>query len=200
MPPEHTRRPPLSIGGLPYEPGPSLGRDNRVYSMRAPRLDRTAQETIVIRLIRRIDSFVWLALLAASFHAAQASERGTPAEARAMVDRAIALFDSIGRDAALAAFNAPDPAFRDRDLYLFVIGPDGTVVGHALDPARLGLDARTVKDSAGNPYGQRLFEDATAGGVWIDYLRVDPETGEERPKSSWVRRHAGYIFGVGVYR
>lgn len=143
---------------------------------------------------------VAVALIAAFSEATRASERGTPKEAQAMVDRAIALFDSAGREAALAAVNAPDPAFRDRDLYVFVIGPDGTVVGHGLDPARLGLDARTVKDSAGDPYGQRLVDEPTAEGVWINYLRIDPETGEERPKSSWVKRHAGYIFGVGVYR
>jgi hypothetical protein len=129
-----------------------------------------------------------------------AAERGTPEEARAMVERAIALFDSAGPEAALEAFNAPDPAFRDRDLYIFVVGPDGTVVGHAFDSGRLGLEVRTVKDSAGKPYGQQILDDATAEGVWIDYLRTDPETGEERHKSSWVKRHAGYIFGVGVYK
>lgn len=117
-----------------------------------------------------------------------------------MVDRAIALFDSAGREAMLAAVNRPDAEFRDRDLYVFVVGPDDTVVAHAFDPSRLGLEVRTVKDSAGNHYGRRILDEATAEGVWIDYLRTDPETGEERPKSSWVKRHAGHIFGVGVYR
>lgn len=143
---------------------------------------------------------IWLSLVTAPFHNAQGSERGTPEEAQAMVDRAIALFDSAGSETALAAFNKPDPAFRDRDLYVFVVGPEGTVVGHAFDRGRLGLEVRTVKDSAGDPYGQRILDEATAEGVWVDYLRTDPETGEERSKSSWVKRHAGYIFGVGVYR
>lgn len=126
----------------------------------------------MIRLMSYVTFFVWMAFVAVSSHAVQA---------------------------ALAAFNAPAPDFRDRDLYVFVVGPEGTVVGHAFDPVRLGLEVRTVKDSAGSPYGQRILDEATAEGVWIDYLRIDPETGEERPKSSWVKRHAGYIFGVGVY-
>lgn len=129
-----------------------------------------------------------------------AAERGTREEAQAMVEGAIALFDSAGPEAALEAFNAPDPAFRDRDLYIFVVGPDGAVVGHAFDPNRPGLEVRNVKDRAGKPYGQQILDDATAEGVWIDYLRTDPETGEERHKSSWVKRHEGYIFGVGVYK
>lgn len=64
---------------------------------------------------------------------------------------------------------------RDRDLYVFVVGPDGTVVGHGYDPARLGLEVRTVKDSSGDPYGRRILDEATDDGVWIDYLRTDPE-------------------------
>ena len=131
---------------------------------------------------------------------AHASERGTPEEARAMVERAINLFDAAGPETALAAINEPDPDFKDRDLYVFVVGPAGRVVAHGFDIGRLGLDVSTVKDSAGNPYGQQILDQASTAGVWIDYLRTDPETGEERQKSSWIRKHANYIFGVGVYR
>lgn len=131
--------------------------------------------------------------------AAQQAERGTPEEAQALVARAIDLAERLGTEVALAAFNARDPRFVDRDLYIFVIGADGIVAAQAADPSRVGLDARTLEDAAGNPYGAWLVERATPEGVWIDYLRNDPLTGQDEPKSSWVVRHGDYIYGCGVY-
>ena len=45
-----------------------------------------------------------------------------------------------------------------------------------------------------------LVEDASPAGAWVDYLRRDPITGADMAKSSWVVRHAGYVFGCGIYR
>jgi cytochrome c len=131
--------------------------------------------------------------------AAQQAERGTPEEAQALVASAIDLVEQLGIEVALASFNARDPRFVDRDLYIFVIGADGIVAAQAADPERVGMDARTLVDAEGNNYGTWLVEQATPEGVWIDYLRNDPLTGEDEPKSSWVVRHGDYIFGCGVY-
>jgi len=40
---------------------------------------------------------------------------------------------------------------------------------------------------------------ATPEGAWVDYFRVNPQSGKDEPKSSWVVLHDGYIFGCGVY-
>ncbi|MND06499.1 hypothetical protein D3C83_279170 [compost metagenome] len=41
---------------------------------------------------------------------------------------------------------------------------------------------------------------ADADGEWVDYVWADPLTGAETPKSSYVVKHDGYIFGSGIYR
>ena len=57
-----------------------------------------------------------------------------------------------------------------------------------------------LKDANGKPFGSELFDKATQSGTWVDYVYKDPATGKEEPKSSWVVRHDGYVFGCGVYR
>jgi cytochrome c len=141
-----------------------------------------------------------LATGAAAPAAAQQAEHGTAEEAQDLVARAIDLAERLGTDVALAAFNARDPRFVDRDLYIFVVGTDGIVAAQAADPTRVGLDARQLVDAAGNPFGAWIVERATPEGVWIDYLRNDPLTGVDEPKLSWVVRHGDYIYGCGIYK
>ena len=56
-----------------------------------------------------------------------------------------------------------------------------------------------LMDSRGKAYGKALLAGATAEGAWVDYSRVNPQSGKDEPKSSWVVLHDGYIFGCGVY-
>jgi methyl-accepting chemotaxis protein len=147
---------------------------------------------------------VWIArifgaLLLVLAGAAAASEtRGTPEEAQTMVERAVAAYDAHG-PAAFAQMTAPSTEFRDRDLYVFVAGPDNRTKAHGLDASQVGRDLTQVLDSAGRPFGKEIVEKADQRGVWIDYTWRDPITGKDIQKSSWVVRHHGYIFGCGIY-
>ena len=132
---------------------------------------------------------------------AHAEQHGTREQAQAMVAKAIALYDAKG----IAAFEIMDQGaasgFRQDDLYIFVIGagPDSRVVAHGLDRGRIGEIVAALKDSDGKEYGKALLAGATAEGAWVDYNRVNPQSGKDEPKSSWVVLHDGYIFGCGVY-
>ena len=143
---------------------------------------------------------VFGALLLVLAGAAVAGEtRGTPEEAQAMVARAIAAYDAHGK-AAFAAMNAPSTEFRDRDLYIFVTGPDNRTLAHGLDASRVGRDLAQTLDSAGKAFGKEMVEKADEKGVWIDYTWRDPLSGKDVQKSSWIVRHDGYIFGCGIYK
>lgn len=132
---------------------------------------------------------------------ARAGEHGTAEEAQAMVTDAIAYYDEVGAEAAFETFNVePRPRFYEGDLYIFVIREDGMIVAQAADPGRVGLDALVQIDAAGQPYGRWLVERPTPEGTWIDYVRLNPESQQIEPKSSWVVRHDGYVFGCGIYR
>ena len=144
-----------------------------------------------------------LALFAAAGLAACATgssgPRGSASEAQNLVDHAIDAYDQNGT-AAFAEMTAPSTTFVDRDLYIFVIGPDYRVVAHGLDADRVGDDAQVLVDANGKAYGNEIIAYATPNGVWVDYLFIDPLTGNEEPKSSWVVKHDGYIFGCGIYK
>jgi signal transduction histidine kinase len=143
--------------------------------------------------------FLLLALLVAA-GSARAEDRGTAAEAQAMVAKAIQLYKDDGAKAAFAAIGKRNGGFRDGDLYVFVIGPDHKVKAQGADPGRIGLDAMTLKDSEGKLYGKAMIEAATPEGVWVDYVKLNPQTGLEEPKSSWVVRVDDYVFGCGIYK
>lgn len=125
--------------------------------------------------------------------------RGTAEQAQALVAKAIDFYDSEGK-AALAKISAPDNGFHDRDLYVFVIGPDHKIVARALDPSRIGLDVTEQRDADGHAYGEDFVARASAEGAWVDYRFMDPISGEPLAKSSWLVLHAGYIFGCGIYK
>jgi cytochrome c len=130
-----------------------------------------------------------------------AQEHGTREQAQAMVAKAIALYDAKGKAAFEVMDQGAATGFRQEDLYIFVIGtgPDARVVAHGLDRQRIGAVVAALTDSRGQAYGKDLLAGATAEGAWVDYVRTNPQSGKEEPKSSWVVFHDGYIFGCGVY-
>jgi len=125
--------------------------------------------------------------------------RGTAEEAQAMVARAIAAYDAKGT-ATFADMMPPSTEFRDRDLYVFVIGPDNHLVVHGIDAGRIGTNLAETVDSKGKAFGKEMIEKANEQGAWIDYVWRDPLTEKDVQKSSWIVRHDGYIFGCGIYK
>lgn len=147
---------------------------------------------------RRLPALALAALLLAAPLAAQ--ERGTAEEARALVASAVALYDAEGREAAFAEINDREGSLVDRDLYIFVYGPDRTIVAHGGNVELIGARAADLQDVDGVPFADMFMDEATAEGVWIDYKWSDPSTGEILPKTSWVVLHDGHVFGAGIYK
>ena len=148
-----------------------------------------------------VAALVAVLVLALAAPAAAGDNRGSAEEAQDMVARAIAYYDEMGAEAAVARFNAdPAPEFLDRDLYIFVIGPEGTVVAHGVDSSLLGVALASFVDADGKEFGEEIGLMASAEGAWVDYKWKNPVNGEIEQKSSWIVAHDGHIFGAGVYR
>jgi methyl-accepting chemotaxis protein len=128
--------------------------------------------------------------------------QGTADEARALVDRALALISRQGRAGASAALHSADEGFVDRDLYVFLIDRQGRYVLHGAKPA---MEGRRVHDVPGID-GDRFVRDAWsagagAGGGWIDYRIVNPVNGQVQDKMSYVVQvDDEIIVGCGVYK
>jgi cytochrome c len=134
---------------------------------------------------------------------AAAQQSGTAAEAKAMLDRAVAAVRA-DKATALGKFNDKNnKQFHDRDLYVFCYNmSDGKLTADA-DPAVMGIDIRTLKFKD-DPFGQRQYDAnkaAPEGSVIIeDYDFPKPGTSEPVPKESFMTRVGDQGCGVGYYK
>jgi hypothetical protein len=130
---------------------------------------------------------------------AQGSKFGTAAEARAMLDKAVAAVKA-DRQKALAAFNDGTDGFRDRDLYPFCI--DAKTEVFTAHPTLRGTKARELKDAVGNDLGEQLIEAGAKDGELNEtaYFFPRPGTTLPMPKLSYIMRVGDQICGVGYYK
>jgi signal transduction histidine kinase len=128
-----------------------------------------------------------------------AAQRGTVEEAKAMLAKAVKKVEADGTAKAVAAFNDPKGAFRDRDLYVFCYGPDNKVTA-AATPALIGTDITNVKDADGNSIGAAMLKMIASGGGSIEYRFMNPMTGKVEPKQSFLHKAGDQVCGVGAYK
>ena len=127
-------------------------------------------------------------------------ERGTPAEARAMLDLAVAHYEKVGREQALADFTAKKAPFVDRDLYVFCYGPDRTISSHGADPKYVGQRIDDLRDVDGKAFATEIWETGSKpGGGTVEYKWPNPVTGKVEPKVSHSRKVGEDVCGVGAY-
>ena len=131
----------------------------------------------------------------------QAGVRGTPAEAKAMLETAVAHYKAVGRKQALADFNAKKAPFSDRDLYVFCIGPDRSMVANGGYPSFVGQPVDVLNDANGKALGKSLIDAAApAGGGSVQYPHINPVSRKPEPKVSFVQRIGEDVCGVGAYK
>jgi hypothetical protein len=133
-----------------------------------------------------------------SLSASGAAEYGTPEEAHAMLERAVA---SVKRDklAAITSFNHNDLSFRDRDLFVFCFnGDDGRFTAHE---AFVSRDVRELRDANGAPFGAELYYGAREGKITgIVYIAPVPGSTDLAVKSAYVTRIGDQVCGVSAYQ
>jgi cytochrome c len=129
---------------------------------------------------------------------ASAAERGTAEEAQALVEKAIARYKEVGAEQTIAEINTPDGPFVDRDLYVFVIGPDHKIIAHGADKGRIGQTMVGFKDVEGKVFGDEMIA-ASAEGNWVEYKFENFTNKKTETKKSFVKNVDGYVFGSGYY-
>jgi signal transduction histidine kinase len=125
--------------------------------------------------------------------------QGTAAEAKAMLDKAVAAVKA-DKAKAIASFLAGTDGFKDRDLYPFCFNiSDG--VTQAAPPSVRGKDVRTLKDAAGKAYGEDIYKAAQDGKVTeVSYMFPKPGATEPSSKVSFVTKVGDLGCGVGYYK
>ncbi|MEW9838755.1 cache domain-containing protein, partial [Mesorhizobium marinum] len=135
---------------------------------------------------------------------AEDADRGTAAEARAMLDRVV-IAVKADKAKALASIATGGDGFLDRDLYPFCFNNTDGIIHPYPNPSSkslFGQDERTVKDAVGKNVGQELYDAAQKpeGQVSeVSYVYFRPSDGSPAPKVSFVTRIGDLGCGVGYY-
>jgi cytochrome c len=147
-------------------------------------------------MTRRTLLSLFAAVLCASF-AAPSFARGTPAQAKAIVLKAIEYYQKNGKEKAVTYFKSG--ALDKGDLYLIVYDFEGNVIRH---PKLTGLNLLETAD----PDGVMLVKDfiKTAkdkGEGWTHYKWSNSETKKIEPKTTYVMRVPGeeLLIACGAY-
>ena len=124
------------------------------------------------------------------------SKDAPAAYTQALVERAIDRYNIEGLQATLGYYNAKESV--DGQWYVFIINlEDGLTIAH-YNPELRGRAPSLRVDVTGYFYGDDLLA-ADENGRWVDYVFLNPETGEQPTKHTWAIRHDGLIFASGWY-
>jgi hypothetical protein len=148
---------------------------------------------------------MWIAVvLSLAAVPALAANMGTPAEAKAILEK-VAAGLKTNEAQTLAAINKGE--YKDRDLYPFCGGPDGKYSAHGANAALVGQDLKGLMDKASppKPIGQEFYTTAQPGKIsevgymWPRPKDVDPEQ-KPVPKVTYITKVGDQICGVGYYK
>ncbi|MBI5524320.1 MAG: cache domain-containing protein [Desulfarculus sp.] len=128
----------------------------------------------------------------------------TADEAKAMVQKAIAMAKEKGLDETFKAIRDKNGPFFKGELYIFVNDMDKNItLVHPDKPQMEGKDMSGIKDVKGKMFFLEFTRVAKEqGSGWVDYYWAKP--GEKDPvlKSTYVERVPGgnVYFGCGFYK
>ena len=147
--------------------------------------------------MRKLPIAALAALLLSAGLTLAAGEYGTPEEARAMLEKAVAAVKE-DKAKALEMFTKGEGGFKDRDLYPYCGGPDGKFTAH---PSLVGKSLKDLKDKTGKPLGEEVYAKAKEGEI-AEVSYMWPRPGETDPvqKVAYVTKVDDQVCAVGYYQ
>jgi signal transduction histidine kinase len=128
---------------------------------------------------------------------AWAGDFGTPAEAKAMLEKAVAAVKA-DKAKALEMFTKGEGGFKDRDLYPYCGGADGMFTAH---PKLVGQSLKDLKDKTGAAFGAEMYAKAKEGAiVEVPYMWPRPNETEPVQKVVYVTKVGDQVCAVGYYK
>lgn len=126
-----------------------------------------------------------------------ADEYGTPAEAKAMLEKAVAAVKQ-DESKALEMFTKGEGGFKEKDLYPFCAGPDGNFTAH---PKLVGKSLADLEDKSGKKFGQKIMSEAEAGKISeVTYMWPRPGGTDPVEKVAYVTKVEDQVCAVGYYK
>ena len=124
------------------------------------------------------------------------SKSDPAAYTQAFVRQALRLYDALGRGETVDFYNSPESV--DGPWYVAMYDEETNTIAHPLRKDFLGTSPRERSDVNGKPYGLEVVA-APRKGRWVDYVFVNPTSGETEQKHTWVIKYDGLLFLSGWY-
>ena len=155
--------------------------------------------------IRAIAPLAAAAIIATVYFASGDVASAAPAtkeEAVAMVQKAVAAIKSEGAEKAYTEISNLSGPFVKGDLYIAVVGFDGTLLAYGSDVGeRVGNNVLNLKDSDGKEVVKERIELAKKEPTfWQSYKFINPLTKTIEPKQMYCERLEETIVCGGVYQ
>jgi len=144
-----------------------------------------------------------------------AQQRGTPAEAKKLVEQAVAYVKANGEEKALKEFSKPRGKFLKEeqylfgydlneaskdDLYIFAYGSKGVLMANPQAPKLVGKNLYNETDSKGKLFRKEIVDIANSyGSGWVDYTYMNPVTKKEEFKITYCQKVGNLIVCCGAY-
>jgi cytochrome c len=120
------------------------------------------------------------------------TSRGTPDEAKAMLEKAVEHYNAVGRAQALADFTGRVAPFFDRDLYVACID------SHLIQSANGGFP--NLVGSSVEPISRTAWDAAKQDQIdSVSYSWLNPANGLNEPKTFFYEKIGSDVCGVGAY-
>ena len=146
----------------------------------------------------RLAAFVALFLFTA-VGTTRAGQYGTPNEAKAMLERAVAAVKE-DKAKALDMFNKGEGGFKDRDLYVWCANASDGIVT-ATPYWNSGKQLKDLEGKRGAPFGQTVMQNATEGTIKeTTYWWPRPGTDKPLEKTALYTKVGDQICSVGYYK
>lgn len=149
-------------------------------------------------MLRKVSASVLALALMSSVAMAQKAEFGSAAEAKAMLEKAVAAVKA-DKAKALKSFTDGSDGFKDRDLYPFCANAsDGIFTAH---PKLVGKSLKELKDKDGKLLGVEVLSTAKEGAIdEVAYKWPRPGSEDAVQKVSYVTKIGDQVCAVGYYK
>jgi methyl-accepting chemotaxis protein len=129
-------------------------------------------------------------------------QQGSPEEAKALADRAMAHRQrSHSLESFLREVTDPAQGYFDRDMYVFVLDASGAYRAFAGNLAKVGTRVQDVPGVDGDGLTRAIVAQATREPGWVEYDITNPTTGRVQTKMSYMYQLTDDLFlGCGVYK
>ena len=150
--------------------------------------------------VSRLLPALLLSCLTALATTSYAVERGSPQEAKALLQEAVVYMEDVGAEKAFAEFHQPKGRFVRGDLYIFAVDMEGTYLASGANSKLVGQNFYKQYEDAGREVSGDLLELVQKMGKGIvEYEWLNRQTNKLETKFSYVWRVEDIVLGVGFY-